>query len=87
MTVHAAKGLEFKAVSIVGLNEGSFPDFRAQSEKAMAEERRSMYVAATRAARELYLTRARERSNQWGRTFIQRPSRFVEELGIQMREM
>ncbi len=86
LTVHAAKGLEFKVVIIVGLNEGSFPDFRARSPQELAEERRSMYVAATRAGRELYLTRARQRTNQWGRVFLQQPSRFIGELGVRMRD-
>ena len=56
-TVHAAKGLEFRVVAVVGLNEGSFPDFRnTSSQEDLASERRLAYVAATRASRALLLT-------------------------------
>ncbi|MEG1581773.1 MAG: UvrD-helicase domain-containing protein [Clostridia bacterium] len=64
MTVHSAKGLEFKVVFVVGLNEGIFPLGRAVKSKSMdeiEEERRLMYVAVTRAKERLYLTRARTR--------------------------
>ena len=79
-TVHAVKGLEFRAVFIVGLEEGIMPSSRAE-EKAdgMEEERRLMYVAITRARENLYLTRARER-NLYGRRSHTAMSRFVKEL-------
>ncbi len=61
-TVHAAKGLEFKVVFIVGLEDGIFPNYRAQSDNnEMEEERRLMYVAVTRAKERLYLTCTRSR--------------------------
>lgn len=81
-TVHAAKGLEFRAVAVVGLNEGSFPDFRnTSSQDDLASERRLAYVAATRASRALLLTRPRARATRFGPRG-QEPSRFLAELGI-----
>ncbi len=61
-TVHAAKGLEYKVVFVVGLEDGVFPASRAKYDDGeMEEERRLMYVAVTRAQERLYLTRARNR--------------------------
>ncbi len=61
-TIHAAKGLEFRAVFVVGLEEGIFPSSRSTYDRRdMQEERRLMYVAVTRAERRLYLTRAQSR--------------------------
>ena len=79
-TVHAAKGLEFKVVFVVGLEDGIFPISRAVYEAdGMSEERRLMYVAITRACGRLYLTRARSRFLNGTRkeTF---PSRFLREV-------
>ena len=64
MTVHASKGLEFKNVIIVGVEEGIFPHFSALKEKGddgLSEERRLMYVAITRAQKHLVMTHCRER--------------------------
>jgi len=82
LTVHAAKGLEFPVVFLVGMNEGSFPDFRATTEAEIDDERRNAYVAVTRASRWLCVTRPKERTNQWGRTFVQKASRFLGEMGL-----
>lgn len=82
-TIHGAKGLEFRAVAIVGLNDGSLPDFRnTDSADDLASERRLAYVAATRASRALLMTRPRTRSTQYGPRG-QQPSRFLSELGVQ----
>ena len=81
-TVHAAKGLEFRAVAVVGLNDGSFPDFRnVGSAEDLAAERRLAYVAATRASRALLLTRPRVRATRFGGR-AQEPSRFFTDFGI-----
>jgi len=83
ITVHAAKGLEFKVVFIVGLNDGLFPLSRAINsgdENELEEERRLMYVAITRAKERLYLTRAKTRfSFETKRTEYTLPSRFLKE--------
>ena len=86
-TVHAAKGLEFRAVAVVGLNDGSFPDFRnTDSEEDLASERRLAYVAASRASRALLLTRSRVRATRFGPRG-QEPSRFLTELGVEIADL
>lgn len=80
MTVHAAKGLEFKVVFVVGLEEGLFPhnnSFNALD--GLEEERRLMYVAITRASESLYLLRACSRI-LWGNRLMAPISRFVNEI-------
>lgn len=80
MTMHAAKGLEFPVVFLVGAEENIFPSYLSLGdEEAVEEERRLCYVAMTRAREELYITSARERM-LFGRTSGNRVSRFVEEL-------
>lgn len=79
MTLHAAKGLEFEAVFIVGLEEGLFPLGRSlENAKDLEEERRLFYVGATRAKKHLYLTMAEERNRYGMMQTI--PSRFIKEL-------
>ena len=79
-TIHSVKGLEFRSVFIVGLEDGIMPSSRAESEgRELEEERRLMYVAITRAKERLYLTRAKER-NLYGRRERTVPSRFLKEL-------
>lgn len=88
LTVHAAKGLEYRAVVLVGMNEGSFPDFRSsRSPEGLAEERRNAYVAATRASRRLHLTRPRTRIMPWGDLKRQTPSRFLVEMKIPVKDL
>lgn len=80
MTLHAAKGLEFKAVAIIGLEEGQLPHSRArESQEQLEEERRLCFVGITRAMRRLHLTSSRYRTMRGipERTI---PSRFLEEL-------
>ena len=80
MTMHAAKGLEFPTVFIIGCEEGIFPGLRCIGEPdEMEEERRLCYVALTRAREHLILTCARQRM-LFGRTTANRVSRFVEEI-------
>ncbi|MCL2847263.1 MAG: UvrD-helicase domain-containing protein [Firmicutes bacterium] len=79
-TVHSAKGLEFKCVFIVGLEENIFPISRAKDNKSeLEEERRLMYVAITRAEERLYLTYAQSRFLHGERRYSL-PSRFLAEL-------
>ena len=80
MTMHAAKGLEFPQVFVVGMEEGLFPGNRAMGDGAeMEEERRLCYVAMTRAQEKLTLTNARQRT-LYGRTTPCMPSRFLNEI-------
>ena len=80
MTLHTAKGLEFPAVFLVGMEEGIFPHSRTLGEPLeLEEERRLFYVGITRARRLLYLTHAWSR-NLWGRTTPGMPSRFLAEV-------
>ena len=80
MTMHSAKGLEFPVVFIVGMEEGIFPGMRSIGDpNEMEEERRLCYVAITRARQELYITNARQRMI-FGRTTMNLPSRFVDEI-------
>lgn len=80
MTVHAAKGLEFKVVFVVGLEDGLFPHENCLNNlKDVEEERRLMYVAITRAKERLYLLRACSRL-LWGKRLSAPISRFVNEI-------
>jgi len=80
MTMHAAKGLEFPSVYVVGMEEGLFPNANAAYEQdELEEERRLCYVAMTRAKERLTLTNARLRM-LYGKTSPCRPSRFLEEI-------
>ena len=78
ITLHAAKGLEYPVVFIVGLEEGLLPHARSlESESEMEEERRLAYVGITRAQRLLYVTYARQRSNYAGMAQPSTPSPFL----------
>lgn len=80
MTIHAAKGLEFDAVLVTGLEEGTLPSSRSlYKTEAIEEERRLLYVAITRAKNELYFLHCTYR-NSYGQTSTLSPSRFIEEL-------
>jgi len=80
MTLHSAKGLEFKVVFVIGLEEGIFPHSRSlMDEGEMEEERRLMYVGITRAKEKAYLLYTRER-NIFGSLQINSPSRFMDDI-------
>ena len=79
MTLHNAKGLEFRAVFILGMEEGIFPHSRSIEENSLEEERRLCYVGMTRAKERLTLLHAMRRS-LYGRTDANLPSRFLDEL-------
>ncbi|MDQ0340110.1 DNA helicase-2/ATP-dependent DNA helicase PcrA [Caldalkalibacillus uzonensis] len=80
MTLHAAKGLEFPVVFLVGMENNLFPHSRsALDEEEMEEERRLAYVGITRAEKELYLTNAKMRTI-FGQTAMNPESRFIEEI-------
>ena len=79
MTLHNAKGLEFRAVFLIGMEEGVFPHSRSIEEQGLEEERRLCYVGLTRAQERLVLTHAAARS-LWGSRGYNMPSRFLDEL-------
>ncbi|HEY2938687.1 MAG TPA: UvrD-helicase domain-containing protein [Gaiellaceae bacterium] len=79
MTLHNAKGLEFRAVFMIGMEEGIFPHSRSLEEQGLEEERRLAYVGMTRAKERLTLTHASARS-LWGRRSYNLPSQFLDEL-------
>ncbi len=80
MTLHSAKGLEFRVVFIAGLEEGLFPHSRSMDDDGeLEEERRLLYVGMTRAKERLFLTSARSR-NVFGESRYQLPSRFIDEI-------
>ncbi len=86
MTMHAAKGLEFPLVFIVGLEDGLFPHARAATDPAeMEEERRLCYVAITRAERFLYVSHAMRR-RVYGEEMASEPSQFLNEMPLDLIE-
>jgi DNA helicase-2/ATP-dependent DNA helicase PcrA len=86
ITLHAAKGLEFPAVFIAGLEEGLFPHSRAlDDERQLEEERRLAYVGMTRAKRRLFLSHAWRRAT-WGMGQASVPSRFLLEIPAELME-
>lgn len=86
MTIHAAKGLEFPYVFLIGMEEGIFPGERSRyNEEDLEEERRLCYVGITRAKKELYLSSANFRM-MYGKTNRNLPSRFVQEIDPELLE-
>jgi DNA helicase-2/ATP-dependent DNA helicase PcrA len=86
MTMHAAKGLEFPLVFIVGLEDGLFPHSRSAADPAeLEEERRLCYVAITRAERFLYVTHAMKR-RVYGEEMASEPSQFLNEMPLDLME-
>ncbi len=84
ITLHAAKGLEYPIVFIVGMDEGSLPHARSVDKpEQLEEERRLAYVGFTRAMRRLYLVRAYRRS-YFGETQITEPSRFLDDIPVHL---
>jgi len=81
MTLHSAKGLEFKVVFIIGMEEGIFPHQNAflEGDEGIEEERRLCYVGFTRAKERLYITNAKKRM-LYGKTSTNSPSRFINEI-------
>ena len=83
LTAHMSKGLQFDAVFVVGLSEGTFPDYRAirKGGTDLEQEKNNMYVAVTRAKRLCYLSYPQRKKMPWGDVKWQEPSRYIlEEL-------
>ena len=83
LTLHAAKGLEFDTVVILGMEEGLLPHYRHAGPGDVEEERRLCYVGMTRARRRLVLSVCAER-RLWGRPMRLSPSRFLREAGVRL---
>ena len=86
LTPYRARGLGFKAVVVLGMREGNFPHYKADTRKELDEERRVVYVAASRAARALLFTRPRRRTS-YGRYYQCQESRFISEMGLAMEDL
>lgn len=86
MTYHGAKGLEFPAVFMTGMEEGVFPSYRTETLEGMEEERRLCYVGITRAQEKLYLTNAVSRL-LYGYERNNPPSRFIQEIPADLIEL
>ncbi len=95
LTMHAAKGLEYPVVFIVGVEEGTLPHTRSLDDeddaaatpgKGIEEERRLFYVGLTRARRHLHVSYARERQ-RFGKAETRVPSRFIEDIGMERFKM
>jgi ATP-dependent DNA helicase UvrD/PcrA len=86
MTLHTAKGLEFRSVFVTGMEEGLLPHSRSrESRQELEEERRLLFVGMTRAREELNLTHAQRRF-RWGEHSFARPSSFYEEIDVEAVE-
>jgi len=81
LTIHSAKGLEFDVVVIMGMAEGTFPDFRAK-DAGLQEEKRNAFVAVTRSKRLLCFSYSKTKLMPWGNVRSQTPSRYLRELGL-----
>ena len=79
LTVHSSKGMEFDVVFLIGMAEGTFPDYRAKG-PSLEEERRSAFVAVTRSKRLLYVLYPKTRVMPWGAQKAQQPSRFIAQM-------
>lgn len=86
LTPHRARGLGFKAVVVLGMMQGNFPHYKADTREELDEERRVVYVAASRAARALLFTRPRRRTS-YGRYYLCKESRFISEMGLAMEDL
>lgn len=76
-TIHTIKGLQYDIVFVMGMNDGTFPDYRAKTEQAIKEEKNVAYVAVTRAKRWVYLTYPLSKKMPWGDNKPQQRSRFI----------
>jgi DNA helicase-2/ATP-dependent DNA helicase PcrA len=79
LTVHSAKGMEFDVIFLIGMAEGTFPDYRAKG-KSLEEEGRSAFVAVTRSRRLLYMTYPETKQMPWGDVKLQSPSRYIQSI-------
>ena len=86
MTIHSAKGLEFKVVFLIGMEDGIFPHQNSFLEEGLEEERRLCYVGITRAREKLYISNAKRRM-LYGKDVINPPSRFIKEIDSELLDV
>jgi DNA helicase-2/ATP-dependent DNA helicase PcrA len=86
LTGQGAKGREFDQVFFIGLEEGVIPDYRADNEDKIAEERRIFYVGLTRARKAAYLSSVAQRPTRWGNMRDQEQSRFISHIPVELIE-
>ncbi len=79
-TVHTMKGQENEIIFLIGMDDGTFPDFRAKIPKEVEQEKNNLYVAFTRAKRLLYISYPKNKTMPWGVTKPRKISRFLENL-------
>lgn len=86
LTAHMSKGLQYEVVFVVGLSEGTFPDYRAVAigGKEMEQEKNNMFVAVTRAKRLCYFTYPKYKKMPWGDLKYQKKSRFLDDVPIEI---
>lgn len=84
LTAHMSKGLQYEVVFVIGLSEGTFPDYRAVNVGGteIEQEKNNMYVAVTRAKRLCYISYPRYKKMLWGDVKRQKPSRFLQNIDI-----
>ena len=82
LTAHMSKGLQFDVIFIIGLSEGTFPDYRALKSggSQLSQEMNNMYVAVTRAKRLCYMTYPDRKRMLWGDIKIQSASRYIRDI-------
>ncbi len=81
-TVHTAKGLEFDIVFLMGMNQGTFPDYRSLVGRALEEEKNNAYVAVTRAKRYIYVSYPKYKMMPWRLLKQQQPSEFIKNIPL-----
>lgn len=79
-TVHTMKGLEKDIVFLMGMCEGTFPDYRSTSKREIDEERNKAFVAITRSKRWIFISYPQVKMMPWGSVKSQSPSRFIGEM-------
>jgi DNA helicase-2/ATP-dependent DNA helicase PcrA len=87
LTVHSAKGLEFDVVIIMGMVEGTFPDYRAKNPAALEDERHNIFVAVTRSRRILGLSYPKTKMMPWGEEKIQTRSRYINQIKVRYKNL
>jgi DNA helicase-2/ATP-dependent DNA helicase PcrA len=86
-TIHSVKGLGFDIVFLMGMTEGTFPDYRSlNNPNSLAEEKNNAYVALTRAKRLLFITYPKQKQMPWGDNKVQQPSRFIKLITKSMNQ-